>query len=98
MFLTSSCRSLALPPGKPVKLNVIQDIRITSAALGEVIADPHSRSAVKLQYLDMAPTDYDDSELQEGEQPAMEMSTILCALTPGKVRLYFVSPVTSLQN
>ncbi|KLO20364.1 FKBP-like protein [Schizopora paradoxa] len=75
--------SLSLPAGKQVKVNSIQDIRITNAALGEAIADENSRSVVKLTYLDMAPSALEEED--EDEIRAEQLSTVLCALTPGKI-------------
>lgn len=89
MSLTTACRSLPVPAGKKVKFHAIGDVRITNAALGEDIADEKARSTIKLTYENIAPADIDDVEEDEEEElKAEKVTTVLCALTPGKVRVH----------
>lgn len=59
------------------------DLRITNAALGEELADSTGRTTVKFTYNTPIAIDEDDSD----EENTPELSTtVLCSLTPGKVR------------
>jgi hypothetical protein len=58
-------------------------VQITNVSYGEVIADADSRSVVKLTFAGFAPDD-------DKEVGLSDVTTVLCALTPGKVlRLLF---------
>lgn len=85
------CRSVAVKPGEKEAFTLVpqSDLRITNVALGEELADPSGRTSVKLTYLGpSAEDDEDDDEDDEDDDgPSGSVtSTILCSLTPGKVR------------
>lgn len=63
------------------------DLKISNAALDAELADENSRSSVRLIYLGPKASDEseDDNEDDEEEEP---IGTILCSLTPGRVRLF----------
>lgn len=65
------------------------DIRVTNIALSDQIADETGRTTVKLNYIVPNADDSEDEEEDEDEEdekpPRME-TTVLCSLTPGKVR------------
>jgi len=84
MSIAVALWSLPLPAGKKVKFHAVGDVRITNAALDADIADANARSVVKFTYELPQPMDEDDDD--EEEEPKMEKTTtILCALTPGKI-------------
>jgi len=74
--------SLPLPAGQIVKFHAIGDIRVTGAALDAEIADEKSRSTIKLTYEKPTPLEEDDEEETKGSD---KVTTVLCALTPGKI-------------
>lgn len=54
-------------------------------ALGDELADDNGRTSVKLTYQTPSPDDDEDEEdEEEGGDP---VTTVLCSLTPGKVRV-----------
>ena len=63
-------------------------VRVTNVSFGEDLADPMARTVVKLTYsLPVSPgIDEDDEEEEEDATP--RITTVLCALTPGKVIQY----------
>lgn len=77
-------------PGKGAVVIPQADIRITNAALGDVIADANGRTVVKITYRKLVEVDSDDEE--DDEAPPEEFSTtFLCSFTPGKVGLSIFS-------
>ena len=62
-------------------------MQVTNASYGEEIADENSRSVVKLSYAGLAPQGDDDDE--DEELRLEDVTTVLCALTPGKVFFCF---------
>ena len=72
---------------------------MTTASLGEDIKDETSRSTIKLTYLKPQNDDSDDSDEEEKkedeEQPIA--TTVLCSLTPGKVRIV-ITPGNKHEN
>lgn len=62
-------------------------VRVTNVSFGEELADPMARTVVKLTYsLPVTPGDEDEDEDDEDATP--RITTVLCALTPGKVIQY----------
>lgn len=88
VFLLSSsliaCRHLTLEGGKEKTVHTPANVQITNASFGEEIAD-QGRSVVKLTFDSVAPS-YDSEDEDEDKENEEETSTtVLCALTPGKV-------------
>lgn len=62
-------------------------MRITNIALGDVLADQKGRTTVKLIYLPPSAPENDEDDGEEDEEGTGEpVATVLCSLTPGKVR------------
>ncbi len=81
------CRSLVLSPGEAQSITPPTDVRITNIALGDVLADQKGRTTVKLIYLPPSAPESDEDDGEEDEEGAGEpVATVLCSLTPGKVR------------
>jgi len=57
-------------------------VRITNVSFGEDLVDTTARTVVKLTY-GLPNTPGDDEDEDEDETP--RITTVLCALTPGKV-------------
>lgn len=78
--------SIVLTPGQEEAFVPQADLQITSATLGE-LSDESGRTLVKLTYPN--PAKYDDEDEDEGEDdeesPEAQMTTVLCALTAGKI-------------
>jgi hypothetical protein len=84
------CRTLKLVPGEPQEIVAPNDIVITNAALGDELADQDSRTSVKLLFrnpVNAGDTDEEDDE--DEDSPVQIEDTVLCSLTPGKVRPHF---------
>ena len=87
-------RSLELQPGEPETFTVPNDLRVTNVALGAEMQE--GRTSVKLTYRlpklfdsdDEEDEDEEDEEDKEGEAT----TTVLCSLTPGKVRSTLIVP------
>lgn len=62
-------------------------MQITNVSFGEEIADADSRSVVKLLFAGLVPDPSDDGEDKPPHFP--EVTTVLCALSPGKVLGFF---------
>lgn len=82
-------RSLELKTGEPVSIVPPSDLRITNVALADQLADERGRTSVKLTY--RAPKEDEEDEdashdEEEEEDDAEPVTTVLCSLTPGKVR------------
>ena len=69
---------------------MIKDIRITGAALDAELKDESARTSVKLTFTKPSPgLDEENEEDEEDEEEAdgpEQLTTVLCSLTPGKVR------------
>lgn len=74
---------------------VENDLRITNVALGADIAEENGRTSVKLTYkgVQFGESDDEEDDDEEDEEEEKEKgyeevtrTTILCSLTPGKVR------------
>lgn len=90
-ILTITClRSIALQPGEPVEVAPPADLKISNAALGVELTDENSRSSIRLIYFgprasDASEDDEEDDE-EEGSESGEPVATVLCSLTPGRVR------------
>lgn len=87
------CRSLLLIPGEePESFTPPCDLRITNVALGDELEDETGRTSVKLTYTHPSGGDSDDEEdSEDGDKDSVDdlepITTVLCSLTPGKVRV-----------
>lgn len=91
--LCAAFRSLKLEPGETQPVVPLSDLRVTNVALGETLVDENGRTSVKLVYIGPSGEEEDeddegDEEKEEEDKPGSEepISTVLCSLTPGKVR------------
>ncbi|KAI0344744.1 hypothetical protein BDW22DRAFT_1354893 [Trametopsis cervina] len=75
--------SQALNPGEPIEYAPPADLKITSAALGDELADSNARSSVRLIY--SAPCPSEDDEDDDEDLKLEPAATVLCSLTPGKI-------------
>lgn len=85
-------------PGGARNVIPLRDLRITNVALGEELVDENGRTSVRLVYIGpSADSDEEGGKDDEGEDEDEEkddedkgssdaVPTILCSLTPGKVR------------
>ena len=66
-------------------------VQITNIAFGEDLADASGRTVVKLTYsLPQTSDDEDDDDEDKDEDASPRLTTVLCALTPGKVIQIFL--------
>lgn len=86
LFFFLSSRSIVLTPGQKEIFVPQADLQIKNAALGEQLSDASGRTTVKLTYQNPAKYDDDEDEDENDEEsPEMEVTTVLCSLTAGKV-------------
>jgi FK506-binding nuclear protein len=78
-------RSAVVKPGQALSVIPQSDLVITNAALGAKLADPSGRSSVKLTYMRPVKVTDDDEEDEEKDEEDVQIETVLCSLTPGKV-------------
>ncbi|KAF8200950.1 hypothetical protein BJ912DRAFT_1029652 [Pholiota molesta] len=80
---------LVLEGGKDKTIETPACVQITNIAYGEEIADPTSRDVVKLSFESLTPPqdeDEEDDDEEEKEDDGLTIdTTVLCALTPGKI-------------
>lgn len=76
-------RHLALKGGEEHVFRTPVVVQITNVSYGEEIVDADNRSVVKLKFMALTPVDDDDDD--DKESGLTEATTVLCALTPGKV-------------
>jgi len=88
LICSVSCyRSQEVKPKETVVIQAVADLRITNVALGETLADASGRTTVKLVYqAAKASEDSDEEEGSDAEGESDAVATILCSLTPGKVK------------
>jgi FK506-binding nuclear protein len=84
-FFPFFIRSLALKPGKKETVQPPSDLRITNVALGHELADPSGRTSLKFTFKTPVQVDSDDDDNDVQMEPLS--TTVLCSLTPGKVRV-----------
>jgi len=78
--------SLDLVPGKTQVIVPQGDLRISNAALGEILADQNGRTVVKMTYSKLGENSDDEDEGEsEDENEESLSSLVLCALTAGKI-------------
>ncbi|TFK73972.1 hypothetical protein BDN72DRAFT_789920 [Pluteus cervinus] len=75
--------SIELIPGKEESFLPPADVRITNAALGDVLKDASGRTTVKLTY--QKPPAVEESDDEGEEASPVDATTVLCSLTPGKI-------------
>lgn len=78
-----------LAPGKAEVIVPQGDLQIKNAALPDELQDNAARTSVKLTYQSLAALDEDEDEDddEEDEPEGVVVTTVLCSLTPGKVRV-----------
>jgi hypothetical protein len=98
LFVTNACvwqifRSLKLEPGKAHEFKLFDPedeaqqsvvLKLTNASLGLDLADQNARTALKITHTSLFSGEGSDEEDEDDEPKIQE--TILCVLTPGKVR------------
>jgi len=78
--------SIALEGGEEKPVVLPTHVQITNISFGEDLADATGRTVVKLTYsLPHASDDDDDDDDDEDEGALARITTVLCALTPGKI-------------
>ena len=81
-------RSKVIKPGQGVSVIPQSDLVITNAALAAELADDSGRTSVKLTYMrpvKVTDDDEDDDEKNDEDDEDVQVETVLCSLTPGKV-------------
>lgn len=73
-------------PGQSTEFTPPADTRITNIALGEKLEDENSRTTVRLIYVPAEAQGLTPAEEAEIDDIEKIKATILCSLTPGKVR------------
>lgn len=85
----NSCyrRSQAVSAEGPVEFSPRADLHVKNVTLGVDLEDENGRSTLKLVYLG-PPVDGDSDEEDEDKEDGVPelVETVLCSLTPGKVR------------
>lgn len=88
-----------LTPGKAEVIVPQGDLQIKNAALPDELRHETARTSVKLTYESLAsPDDSDEEEDEDEDEPpklGIAVTTVLCSLTPGKVRvplIFFDTP------
>lgn len=77
-----------MTPGKAEVIVPQGDLQIKNAALPDELQDDSARTSIKLTYQSLASSDQDEDEEDEEESPeGPAVTTVLCSLTPGKVRV-----------
>jgi FK506-binding nuclear protein len=77
-------------PGQALSVIPQGDLVVTNAALGAELADSSGRTSVKLTYMrpvKVTDDDEDDEEKDEEDDEDVQVETVLCSLTPGKVSI-----------
>ena len=77
-------RSIALEGGEEKPVELPTHVQITNIAFGDDLADATGRTVVKLTY-SVPHTSDDDDDDDEDDDASPRITTVLCALTPGKV-------------
>jgi FK506-binding nuclear protein len=72
-------------PGQALSVIPQGDLVITNAALGAELTDPSGRTSVKLTYMRPVKVTDDDEDDDEKDDEDVQVETVLCSLTPGKV-------------
>jgi FK506-binding nuclear protein len=77
--------STVVKPGQALSVIPQGDLVITNAALGAELADPSGRTSVKLTYMRPVKVTDDDEDDEEKDDEDVQVETVLCSLTPGKI-------------
>jgi len=77
--------SIALEGGEEKPVELPTHVQITNISFGENLADATGRTVVKLTYSLPHTSDDDDDDDDEDEGVLSRITTVLCALTPGKI-------------
>ena len=82
-----SYRSIELKGGEEKPVDLPTNVQITNISFGENLVDSTGRTVVKLTYSLPHTSDDDDEDEDEDkdEGTLSRLTTVLCALTPGKV-------------
>lgn len=94
-FLNTTSRHLILEGGQEKAFRTPAGVQITNISFGEEIVDWNGRSIVKLTFksLNSSGEDDEDDADDEGDELALQdATTVLCALTPGKVSCFPQKP------
>jgi len=84
MVVALAIWSIALEGGEEKPVELPTHVQITNISFGENLADPTGRTVVKLTYSLPQPSDDDDDD-DDDEGSLARITTVLCALTPGKI-------------
>jgi len=84
MALALAVWSITLEGGEEKPVELPTHVQITNIAFGEDLADATARTVVKLTY-SLPHDDDDDDDAGEDEDASPRITTVLCALTPGKI-------------
>ncbi|KAF8967871.1 hypothetical protein BDZ97DRAFT_1801681 [Flammula alnicola] len=88
MSLVLGIWHLVVEGGQEKIVNTPASVQITNVSYGEEIADANSRSVVKLSFESLTPPseESDEEEEKDDEEEGLTVdTTVLCALTPGKI-------------
>ncbi|KAF8161204.1 hypothetical protein B0H34DRAFT_699898 [Crassisporium funariophilum] len=85
MSLAIGIWSLVLEGGKETTVDLPADVRIQNITFGEFLADTSGRTVVKLTYDSIAGAADDSDDEDDEAKPLPSVTTVLCALTPGKI-------------
>jgi len=77
--------SIALEGGEEKPVELPTHVQVTNISFGEDLADATGRTVVKLTYSLPHTSDADDDDDEEDEGALSRITTVLCALTPGKI-------------
>jgi len=77
---------LVVEPGKKLVQEIIRDVQITNAALGDELQDPKGRTTLKISFAPTPTFDSDEEDEEEEKEQENKKATVpLCSLTPGSV-------------
>jgi FK506-binding nuclear protein len=85
MVVALAVWSIALEGGEEKPVELPTHVQITNISFGENLADKTGRTVVKLTYSLPHTSDDDDEDEDEDEGALSRITTVLCALTPGKI-------------
>lgn len=77
---------LVVEPGKKLVQEIIRDVQITNAALGDELQDPKGRTTLKISFAPTPTFDSDEEDEEEEKEQENKKATVpLCSLTPGSI-------------
>ena len=86
------CRSLLVEPNgdEPTEFSPPADVKITNVALGDTLQDEKGRTSLKMIFPTETDQDSDEEDEEKDDDDDIPLSTtVLCSLTPGKVRCIY---------